>query len=62
MAEILPKIYRLIWFLHLISSKKVPRGTFPFKFNTSNLENVPYGTYQSAGTGFWKKCCFVLVL
>ncbi len=21
----------------------------PFKFNTSNLENVPYGTYQGAG-------------
>ena len=21
----------------------------PFKFNTSNLENVPYGTYQGGG-------------
>ena len=49
MAEILPKVYRIIGFLRLISSKKVPRGTFPFKFNTSNLENVPYGTYQSGG-------------
>ena len=41
MAEILPKVYRLIGFL----SQNVPYGTFPFKFNTSNLENVPYGTY-----------------
>ena len=41
MAEILPKVYRV----KVGFNQNVPYGTFPFKFNTSNLENVPYGTY-----------------
>ena len=49
MAEILPKIYRLIGYLSLFLLKNVPYGTFLLIFIAPNKQNVPYGTYQSAG-------------
>jgi hypothetical protein len=48
MAEILPKVYRLIGFYVLFLPKRFHVEHSPFKFNASNLENVPYGTYQNA--------------